>query len=94
MRGSWISSLDTLDEEQLLGDICTMTSFFVKHGYEYHDPHSWPIMREFKMKVCLISSLELLDYMHTVAAIPCRVLTWFYYHTGITCSFQSRQNDP
>lgn len=69
------SSPATHDEGQFLGDIFTMPSFFVKHGYDSYDPDGWAITREFKTKVCLIPSLELLDNMHTVAVFPYRILT-------------------
>ena len=81
MRDACISSLDTLDEEQFLGDLFTMPSFFVKDGYNAHDPHGWSITKEFKQKVRLILAFQL--------SISCILLLTLFSASGVTCSSQN-----
>lgn len=60
MRDACISSLDTFDEEEFLGDLFMMPSFNIASGYDSHDPHGWAITKEFKQKVCPILATILL----------------------------------
>jgi len=91
MRDACISSLDTLDAEQFLGDLFMMSSFLVKDGYDSYDPHGWAITEAFKKKVCIITALSF-----SICRIPScgshvRTLILHSLYSGAICSSQARQ---
>jgi len=79
MRDACISSLDTLDEEQFLGDLFMMSSFVIKDGYDSYDPRGWAITEVFRKKVC--TSMALSPSISLVPLCDSRVRTLTYLLT-------------